>query len=224
MRRFLRDNGLSIVLFGAFLLCWIGQALAGWQHHNQERREHRLGSLSLPRYLNSGEFLEATAENWESEFFQMAAFLILSSVLVQRGAAESRKPGDEQEEEDDAEEKGLHKPPADAPGPVKRGGLALKLYARSLSIVLSALFLACFVFHGVAGLRRFNEDAQLHGAPTDTLVGYMTSATFWFESFQNWQSEFLSVGALVVLSIFLRQKGSPESKAVHAPHAQTGTH
>jgi hypothetical protein len=223
MRRFLRNNGLSIVLLALFVACWTGQALAGWLHHNDERAQHHEHALALAEYLQSGDFLEATFENWESEFFQMAAFLILSSVLVQRGAAESRRPGNENEQEDDAEEAGLRKPPRDAPGPVRRGGLALTLYSRSLSIALGGLFIVTFAMHGVCGQRRFNQDAVAHGAHTTTVVGYMTSSTFWFESFQNWQSEFLSVAALVLLSIYLRQKGSPESKSVHAPHSQTGS-
>jgi hypothetical protein len=224
MRGWVRNNGLSLAMTALFLVCWCGQALAGWRHHTLEQRQHGQQIPSLTEYLRSGDFLEATFENWESEFFQMAAFLILSSFLMQRGAAESRKPDDEEEREDDEEEKGLRAPPPDAPGPVHRGGLAMKLYSRSLSIALAALFAVSFAMHGIAGLRRFNEEAAAHGAPTITLAGYFTSSTFWFESFQNWQSEFLSIAVLVVLSIFLRQKGSPESKPVHAPHAQTGSH
>jgi hypothetical protein len=223
MRRWLKDNGLSVAMVTLFFVCWVGQALAGYRHHCQEQQEHRQSCGPLRGYLGSGDFLEATFENWESEFFQMAAFLILSSLLMQRGAAESRKPDDQQEKEDELEEKGLHAPPADAPGPVHRGGLALQLYSRSLSIALAGLFAISFVMHGIFGLRRFNDDAQAHGSPSLTLAGYFTSSTFWFESFQNWQSEFLSIAALVLLSIFLRQKGSPESKPVHAPHHQTGT-
>jgi hypothetical protein len=222
-RRFLRNNSLSLALAGFFLLCWAGQALTGWSHHNDERAQHHQGRLGFAAYLGSGDFLEATFENWESEFFQMAAFLILSSVLVQRGSAESRQPEGAEEAEDDAEEKGLRRPPPDAPGPVHRGGLALALYSRSLSIALSALFVVSFTLHGFCGQRRFNDDARAHGAPTESVLGYMTSSTFWFESFQNWQSEFMSIAALVLLSIVLRQKGSPESKPVHAPHSQTGT-
>ena len=224
MRRFLYNNALSLTMAALFIVCWGGQALTGWRHHAEEEREHGRQSPALTDYMRSGHFLEATFENWESEFLQMAAFLILSSVLIQRGAAESRKPDDEEEQEDDAEEKGLHRPPPDAPGPVHRGGLAMKLYSRSLSIVLGVLFVVCFLLHGIYGLRRYNEDAVAHGSPTLTLGDYFSSSTFWFESLQNWQSEFLSIAALVLLSIVLRQKGSPESKPVHAPHAQTGTH
>ncbi|HEY0713444.1 MAG TPA: DUF6766 family protein [Polyangia bacterium] len=232
MKRVLRDNGLSIALFALFLASLLGQSLTGWREHNDEQRDHNRAAVSYGQYLTSGDFLEATFENWESEFMQMAAFLVLSAVLIQRGAAESKKPPEEEEEErkqkdeeeaPEGESSQNGHPPADAPWPVHRGGLVLVLYKRSLSLVLSALFLVSFVAHGLGGQAKYNDEAIAHGQPTMGLIEYMTSARFWFESFQNWQSEFLSVGVLVVLSIFLRQSGSPESKPVEAPHSQTGT-
>jgi hypothetical protein len=225
MKRFLKDNALSLVLLGLFLLFWMGQALAGWSHHNQEQQEHQQATIALSGYLRSGDFWEATFENWESEFLQMAAFLLLSALLVQRGSAESRKPDDEEgaKQEAQKEKRKLRRPPANAPGPVHRGGLALKLYSHSLTLVLGGLFVMSFALHAVTGLDKFNDEAREHASPTVSLFGYLSSSTFWFESFQNWQSEFLSVAAIVVLSIFLRQKDSPESKPVHAAHAQTGT-
>jgi hypothetical protein len=221
MKRFLKDNGLSLVLLGLFVLSFVGQAWTGWRHHNQERQEHGQPLVGIGSYLGSGDFLEATFENWESEFLQMFAFLLLTAVLVQRGSAESRKPDDEDEEQAKMERK-LRRPPKDAPGPVHRGGLALKFYSHSLSIAMAGLFLLSFALHAVAGQSKFNDEAREHGAETLSLLGYVSSSTFWFESFQNWQSEFLSVAAIVWLSIFLRQKGSPESKPVYAPHAETG--
>jgi hypothetical protein len=222
MKRFFKDNGLSVVCFGLFVAFFVGQALAGWRHHNVEQREHGQPTVALAEYLKSGDFLEATFENWESEFLQMAAFLVLSATLVQRGAAESKKPEgeDDQGAEDD---QNLRHPPSDAPGPVHRGGLALALYSRSLSLALGGLFVLSFALHAVTGQIKYNDEAREHGGQALSVAGYVGSSTFWFESLQNWQSEFLSVGVLVVLSIFLRQKGSPESKPVHAPHAQTGT-
>jgi hypothetical protein len=214
-RGFLRDNALSIVMLGAFLVFWAGQAVTGWLHHNEERAEHRREPLTFSTYLVSGDFLESTAENWESEFFQMAAFVFLSALLVQRGSAESKDP-DEREERPQAEKR------RDSPGPVRRGGLLLGLYNQSLGLAFAGLFLVSFAAHAVGGLKQRNEEALLHGQPPQGLGDYVGSPGFWFQSFQNWQSEFLSVGAIVVLSIFLRQKGSPESKPVAAPHAQTG--
>jgi hypothetical protein len=223
LKRWLRDNSLSLVLFASFLVFLAGQALAGWRHFNQEQQQHRQPAVALSSYLRSGDFLEATFENWESEFFQMAAFLILSAMLVQRGSAESKPPEDEEDPKQKNEDAHrLRHPPADAPGPVLRGGLALRVYSHSLSLALTALFVLSFALHAVTGHLKYNEEARAHGAALVSLLGYVTSSTFWFESFQNWQSEFLSVFAVVVLSIFLRQKGSPESKPVYAPHTQTG--
>jgi hypothetical protein len=214
-RKLLRDNALSIVMFGAFLMFWAGQAFTGWLHHNEERSEHDQPALTLRRYLGSGDFLESTAENWESEFFQMAAFVFLSAFLVQRGSAESKDP--EGPEENIARSKRRN-----SPCPVRKGGWRQQLYSQSLGLAFAGLFLVSFAAHALGGLRKQNEEALMHGRPTETLGEYLGSATFWFQSFQNWQSEFLSVGAIVVLSIFLRQKGSPESKPVAAPHLQTG--
>jgi hypothetical protein len=214
-RRVFRDNALSIVMFGAFFIFWAGQAATGWVHQNEERSWHGEQPLAFGQYLQSGEFLEATAENWESEFFQMAAFVFLSAFLVQRGSAESKKPNEPPEDP-----RKRRRP--NSPSPVHRGGLLLGLYNHSLGLAFTLLFLLSFAAHAVGGLKEQNEEALAHGRPTEGLLEYLGSATFWFQSFQNWQSEFLSVGAIVVLSIFLRQKDSPESKPVAAPHFQTG--
>ncbi|HEY0709620.1 MAG TPA: DUF6766 family protein [Polyangia bacterium] len=230
MKRVLRDNGLSLALFALFFASLLGQSLTGWREYNDEQQDHHRPPIAYGQYLTSGDFLEATFENWESEFMQMAAFLILSAVLIQKGSAESKKPPEEepeeekQEDEEDAPEGQASDHPApNAPWPVQRGGLALILYKRSLSLALGILFLISFVVHGLGGQAKFNDEATAHGQPTVDLLGYMGSARFWFESFQNWQSEFLSVGVLVVFSIFFRQSGSPESKPVEAPNRQTGT-
>jgi hypothetical protein len=218
MRTALRNNSLTLVMGGLFLVFWAGHSLAGWRQHNEELAEHGRPTIGWADYVRSGDFLESTFENWESEFFQMGAFVLLSAALVQRGAAESKKPPEEGgHEEEDLE------PKRDSPAPVHRGGLALSLYSNSLSIALFTLFLITFFLHGMTGLQQHNEQALLHGQAPATFFEYLGSAEFWFQSLQNWQSEFLSVAVLVVLSIFLRQKGSPESKPVHAPHAQTGS-
>jgi hypothetical protein len=214
----IRDNGLSLAMFGLFALFLVGHAATGWHQHNEEQRQKGEAPSAFGQYLRSGDFLESVAENWESEFLQMAGFLFLSAWLYQRGAAESRDPD---AVEEDADPIANRRP--DSPWPVHRGGLALALYSRSLSIALGLLFVISFLGHAVAGSMRFNQDAAKHGLPAIHFWQYIGSSSFWFESFQIWQSEFLSVGVLIVLSIFLRQKGSPESKPVHAPHPQTGT-
>jgi hypothetical protein len=158
-------------------------------------------------------------ENWESEFLQMATYVVLTVFLFQKGASESKKP-DESNPEDESPY--AHRSDADAPGPVHRGGLLLKLYSHSLSIALVTLFLASFFLHLAGSTRRMNEEALEHRQPPQTMADTLGDPEFWYESFQNWQSEFLSIGVLLVLGIYLRQRGSPESKPVAAPHHATG--
>ena len=220
MRRVFHENGLSIVLFGLFLFSMVGQYLTGYQQYNEEQRLHGQPAVSYTEYLGEGHFIEATFENWESEFLQMAAYVLLTVSLYQKGSSESKNP-DAVERVDVIPEKS--KLGQDAPWPVRRGGFVLKLYQNSLSIALLLLFLMSFILHGVGGAKEYNEEQEAHGAPQVSTVQYMVTSRFWFESFQNWQSEFLSIGAMVVLSIFLRQKGSPESKPVDSPHNETGT-
>jgi hypothetical protein len=219
-----RRHGLSLVAAGLFLLTLLGQTVAGLAHHNEEQREHGEEPVSLGAYLVSGAYGEAVFENWESEFLQMGVFIVLTATLVQKGSAESRKPSDEAGDRPEPTEEPpeRHRGDPGAPWPVRRGGLALSLYKRSLGIVLFLLFLLSFAGHAVAGAVNYNEEARHHGGEVVSTLGYLSTSQFWFESFQNWQSEFLSVLALALLSIWFRQQGSPESKPVHAPHEQTG--
>ena len=220
MKRFWRHNGLSIVMLGMFFVLFLcGQAYTGWQEDNQDRVEHGQPRLAFPAYLTSAHFAEATMENWESEFLQMGMFIFLTVFLYQKGSAESKDP-DKREEVDRDPRRVRDK--SDAPWPVRRGGWILKVYENSLSLAFLLLFAMSFILHAVSGRLQYNEEQALHGSPAVTLGGYMTSSRFWFESFQNWQSEFLAIGCMVVFSIWLRQKGSPESKPVDAPHSQTG--
>jgi len=219
MKAVVRDNALSIVLMGLFLSCLLGLSLAGQRQQNNERRSHHLAPLSYGEYVRSSEFLEATMENWESEFLQMFAYVLLTVKLVQRGSAESKSP-DEEEAVDRDSRLAATKP--DAPWPVRRGGWVLKIYENSLSLALLALFLVSLVLHVVGGTRKHNVEERLHGGQTVRAWQYMGTAQFWSESLQNWQSEFLSVGVLVILTVALRQKGSPQSKPVDSPHRQTG--
>ena len=218
MRRLFRNNGLSIVLMGLFIFTMVGQTLTGFRQYNEGQRDHGQPAVGMGEYLKSGHFWEATAENWESEFLQMAMFVVLTAFLYQKGSAESKDP-DEEQDPVDGDPK-LRKDDPTAPWPVRRGGLVLWLYSNSLSIVFALLFLASFTVHGVKGAEEYNDDQREHGQPTVTVTGYMTSSRFWFESFQNWQSEFLSLWAMVVFTIFLRQKGSAESKPVAAAHGE----
>jgi hypothetical protein len=219
MRRVLRDNGLSLAMFGFFLVFLVAQSVAGYKTSNSENEQHRQPKESYGQYLTSGAFVEATFENWESEFLQLSAYVFLTAFLIQKGSPESKNPdGDEV----DADPRSQRDRP-DAPGPVRRGGLVLTVYEHSLTLALFALFLLSFVLHALGGHAEFNQQQHEHGEAAVSLWSFVTSSEFWFQSMQNWQSEFLAVGALAVLGIFLRQRGSPESKPVAAPHAQTGS-
>jgi succinate dehydrogenase hydrophobic anchor subunit len=219
MRRVLRDNGLSLVLFSLFLLFLVGESLAGLKVQNEERRQHGQPAISYGEFLTSGEFIESTTENWESEFLEMAAYVLFTAFLFQRGSAESRKM-DEPEAVD--RDPALAKASAHAPWPVRRGGWILRVYQHSLSLAFLLLFLTSFLLHAWGGMRAYNDQQRAHGESSASLVQFMGTPEFWFQSLQNWQSEFLGIGSMVVLSIFLRQRGSPESKPVDAPHSQTG--
>jgi hypothetical protein len=216
---FLRRNGLSIVLAGLFVLFFCAQTVTGWHEYNDELREHGSTAVTLSNYLTTGHFMEATAENWESEFLQMAAYVLLTVSLFQVGSSESKKlTGTEAVDRDPRKSRSR----ANAPWAVRKGGVWLALYEHSLSISFGLLFLLSLALHAVGGSIRHNEEQLLHGGRAESLWSYVSSAKFWFESFQNWQSEFLALLAMVVLSIYLRQRGSPESKPVDAPHSQTG--
>jgi hypothetical protein len=211
----LRNNGLLLV-FGAFFLVTLAlQAYTGWKDYSGELAEHGQ-QISLSEYFSSGHFIQATFENWESEFLQMALFVVFTIFLRQKGSSES-KSMDEPEPVDREPRK-----KKDAPWPVHRGGWVLALYKHSLSIVLFVLFVVTFFVHAYGSLEHYNAEQLMKGQETETMRSYLGHSRFWFESFQNWQSEFLSIIAIVGLSIYLRQQGSPQSKPVDAPHSETG--
>ncbi len=219
IHRFARENGLSIVALILFVVTLVGQALSGLAVANSEARAHGEAAVTLANYLHSGSFIEAVFENWESEFLQIAVFVVLTKHLRQRGSSESKAFGEPEEVDDDPREK-RHDP--SAPWPVRKGGLVLTLYERSLSLVLVVLFGLSVALHAYGGARKMNDEALRHAGETVTTFQYLGTPQFWFESFENWQSEFLSVAVLVLFSIYLRERGSPQSKPVAAPHAQTG--
>jgi hypothetical protein len=217
MRKYLHNNGLSIVFFLLFMLSLAGQTFTGFNEHNNEQAQDGQPPIAFSQYLTSGHFIQATFENWESEFLQMALFVVLTIFLKQKGSSESKK--EDGEEEVDKEPDPNRK---DAPWPVRKGGWILALYKNSLTIALLLLFALSFTLHFYGSMKDENEKLLQKGLPAYTASQYLCSARLWFESLQNWQSEFLSVFALVILSIYLRQKGSPQSKPVDAPHAETG--
>lgn len=211
MKTFLRDNGLTIALSALFLFSVGGMIWAGHSVHNEELHEHGAPAIGLIAYMRSGAFVSALFENWESEFLQMSAYVMLTAMLFQRGSAESRDPDDP------------HRSNDELPTSWRKCSPVLSwLYAHSLGLALAALFLISFALHWWGSLRAANEEALRHGGELQSFGSYLLSADLWFESFQNWQSEFMSTAVLVVLSIFLRHKGSPESKPVAAKNSETG--
>ena len=214
-----RENGLSLVLVALFALTLIGQTVTGWADHNDDARAHGGAPQPFGEYLTSGHFWEATGENWESEFLQMAMFVLLTTFLYQKGSAESKRL--DVIEDVDLDPRRFSKQP-ESPWPVRRGGWILVLYENSLGIAFALLFFVSFAIHAVGGLHEYNQELAEHGRSAATLGTYIASSRFWFESFQNWQSEFLSLAGMVFGTIYLRQRGSAESKPVHAGHSETG--
>jgi len=219
VRRFFYNNGLSLAMLALFAVCFVGQYLTGYFEFNQEQLQHNQAQVSLIEYLGEGHFIEATFENWESEFLQMGAYVLLTIWLYQKGSSESKTPGTIDRADFIAEQS---RTDPRAPYPVRKGGWLLKLYENSLSLALITLFALSFALHAYGGAQVYNQEQAAHGASQISTIGYLGTSRFWFESFQNWQSEFLSVFAMVFLAVYLRQKGSPESKAVDSPHDETG--
>jgi hypothetical protein len=213
---FLYKNSLTIVFLILFLLSFVGQFFTGLAEYNDELKKDHYPAITAGTYFTTGHFISSTFENWESEFLQMALFVILTRTLRQKGSSESKKlEGKEEVDEEPDPNK------EDAPWPVHKGGLILKLYKHSLTITLLALYLFSFAMHVYGSHLNYNEEQLRSGEPTKSLGGYLLGSRLWFESFQNWQSEFLSIVAIVILSIYLRQHGSPQSKPVDAPNPET---
>jgi uncharacterized protein DUF6766 len=220
-RSFLQDNGLSLFFGGIFLAALVGQALTGWSNYNNEQVAEGLQTVSLTRFVTSSHFAVDVAENWQSEYLQFLLYVVVTVWLVQRGSPESKEIGKEGLESDEDQKVGEH---ADRNSPqwARDGGLRTSLYSQSLALVMGGIFVLSWLAQSIAGVVAYNEQqiAQLEDPLTWTQ--YVTSADFWNRTLQNWQSEFLAVGSMAVLAIFLRQRGSPESKPVGQSHESTG--
>lgn len=213
---FLHKNSLSLFFLFIFLITLFGQALTGWKEHNEELKDHNAAEITLRTYLGTGHFISATFENFESEFLQMAMYVLITIHLRQIGSSES-KSLDEPEEVDREPV-----PSKDAPWAVRKGGWILKIYSNSLSLAFVVLFLVSWGLHLFGSYKEYNVEQVISGKAAVGVTDFLMEPRFWFETFQNWQSEFLSVLAIVFLTIYLRQKGSPESKPVDAPNMETG--
>jgi hypothetical protein len=219
--RFLRENSLSIVFLAIFLASLIGQALVGHGLFNQDQLLHHGDPISLGRYLTTSQFAADVAENWQSEYLQFSLYILGTVWLLQRGSPESKPLDEAGLESDEAQKVGPHATPR-SPLWAKVGGLRTAIYSNSLLLVMTTLWLGSWFAQSVAGWSAYNADQLDHQAATVDWLGYLGSNDFWNRTLQNWQSEFLAVGSMAILSVYLRQRGSPESKPVGAPHDATG--
>ena len=220
MRRILHENGLSIAMFAIFAATLIGLIFTGWDTYNQEQEDHDQPRAGLAEYLTTPDFGEAVFENWESEFLQMGSYVLLTVFLFQKGSSESKKLDNSDAVNEDPRKAQRRK---NVPSPVRRGGLVLAVYEHSLTIAMFTLFFLSFALHVVTGAARYSAEQVEHGGEPATAAEYLFTSQLWFESMQNWQSEFLAVGVLIVASIYLRERGSSESKPVASPHDETGS-
>ena len=221
MRRFLYENGLSLTFGALFLATLVAQAFVGHSDFNNTQVDHSDPTMSLGRYLLSSAFWVDVMENWQSEYLQFFLYIFATVWLVQRGSSESKKPGEEGPESDKEQKIGRH---ADEDSPLwaRTGGLRTAVFARSLGLLMGTLFLLTWGASSVAGWAAYNSEQLGQLEDPVSYLGYLGAADFWNRSFQNWQSEMLAVGSMAIFSVFLRQRGSPESKPVGVPHEVTG--
>lgn len=205
-------------MLGLFIAFLAGMSISGFLENNTELATHGQASITYLQYLTSGEFTEAVFENWESEFLQMWALVILTIFLLQKGSADSKKLKGKEPVDTSSRYSIIHA----SSWRIRGRALGQMLYTNSLGMALLGIFLLSFILHVFGGTSAYNEAATWHGQQQLSVWQYASTSQFWFESFQNWQSEFLAVGVLLVLSIFLRQRGSPESKPISSPNSATG--
>lgn len=220
MRRFVRDNGLSLFFLVLFLAALIGQSVVGHANNNEELAMHGRPPISFGEFVSSSAFLVDVAENWQSEFLQFFLFIFATIWLVQRGSPESKDPGDEGPGSDADQLVGRHAR-GDSPRWARAGGWRQAVYSNSLLLVMGTIFLLSWLAQSLGGLVVANDENAQHGLPAETWGDYVVSPEFWNRTLQNWQSEFLAVGAMVAFAIYLRQRGSSESKPVGTPHHTT---
>ena len=220
VRAFLHDNGLSLFFGALFLGALVGQAIAGQDGFNEEQRQHGSEEIGFWRYVTSAQFAAAVLENWQSEYLQFTLFILVTVWLIQRGSPESKQPGEEGMESEEEQKIGEHAQ-EDSPLWARVGGVRTFLYSNSLLIVMGLIWLASWLAQAVSGWTERVDERFEHQRDSITLLEYVGSSDFWERTFQNWQSEFLAVGSMAILAVYLRQRGSPESKPVGAPHHET---
>ncbi|HEX5561957.1 MAG TPA: DUF6766 family protein [Nocardioidaceae bacterium] len=222
MRRFVKESSLSLFFGAIFVAALAGQAFSGWHQFNDAQLAANLGLVSFGRYLTSADFVADVAENWQSEYLQFLLYIAATVWFLQKGSPESKEPGKGGLESDEDQKVGEHARP-DSPAWARAGGARTLVFSWSLTGVMGLIFLGSWFAQSLGGWAAFNE-TRLQRLQDPLAWGqYVTNADFWSRTLQNWQSEFLAVGSMAVLSIYLRQRGSPESKPVGEPHASTGT-
>jgi hypothetical protein len=221
MKRFLRDNSLGLVFGTLFLIVLVGQAIAGHATFNQDQLTEGLEPISFGRYITSASFGADVAENWQSEYLQFFLFIFLTVWLVQRGSPES-KPVDERGLESDEEQKIGEYADEHSPAWARVRGFRLALYSNSLGLVMGLIFAGSWLAQSVAGAAAYNERQLADLQDPIGWAEYIRAPDFWNRTLQNWQSELLAVASMAILAIYLRQRGSPQSKPVGASHTATG--
>lgn len=216
----IRDNALSLAFGALFVAALFGQSIAGWFEANERLQEHGVEPMSFVTFITSSDFVVDVAENWQSEFLQFFLFIAATIWLVQRGSPESKKPGDEGPDSDEDQMVGEHAGP-DSPAWARARGIRLAIFSNSLLLVMGTVFVLSWFAQSLAGTVVMNSENAQHGMPPISWAEYVVTPDFWNRTLQNWQSEFLAVGAMIALSIFLRQRGSAESKPVGAPHRES---
>ena len=219
--RFLKHNGLSVVFLGLFLAALVGQAIAGHSDMGEDQDRHGDPRISLARYVVSSEFGVAVMENWQSEYLQFTLFVLLTVWLLQRGSPESKELGKAGRESDQAQKVGPYAQ-QNSPRWAKVEGIRRTLYENSLLLVMGAIWIGTWVAQSITGVVAYNTQRLDHHQDPVGWSSYLTTPDFWERTLQNWQSEFLAVGSMAILAVYLRQRGSPESKPVGAPHTATG--
>jgi hypothetical protein len=221
VRTWIRDQSLSLFFLGLFLLTLVGQSVAGWKSFNEEQLQHGSAAISYGRYLVSSDFGQAVTENWQSEYLQFVTFILATIWLVQRGSSESKQVRARGRESDEKQKVGSQAQ-SDSPRWARVGGWRTTLYSNSLVLIMLVIFFGSWFAQSATGWTKYNAEQREHDQASVSWAGYVTRSNFWESTLQNWQSEFLAVGTMAVYTIYLRQRGSPESKPVGASHEETG--
>jgi hypothetical protein len=222
VRRFFSLNSLSVVFGLIFLATLVAQAISGHSLYNDDAMAHHQSTITLGRYLTSSSFGQAVMENWQSEYLQFSLYIFGTVFLIQRGSPESKEPGQAGLESDEDQLVGEHAKPS-SPRWARVSGTRRFIYSNSLILLMTAIFLGTWFADAACGWSAYDSDQITHKQPEVSFFGYLGTSDFWQSTLQNWQSEFLAIGSMAIFSVYLRQRGSPESKPVGAPHDQTAS-